>query len=175
MAQGFIHDELDTKLLVLYIMSRAAGPVDFATLTDLAMCDSGVDYFLFAQAVSGLVESGHLQLSDGLYTVTDKGRENSATLESGLPTVVRGRCDRAVARLNAHIRRAAQVTAQVSDREGHPTVELGLSDDAGPLLRLSLTTPSQELAQQIAQNFQARPEELFNGLLSLLLKPQEEV
>ena len=42
---GFIHDQLDIKLLVLYIMDRAAAPNDFATLTDLSLCDSGVDYF----------------------------------------------------------------------------------------------------------------------------------
>ena len=39
---GFIHGKLDIKLLVLYLTSRLAGPVDFATLTDLAMCDDGV-------------------------------------------------------------------------------------------------------------------------------------
>ena len=39
---GFIHDKLDIKLLVLYIMDRAAAPIDFATLTDLSLCDSGV-------------------------------------------------------------------------------------------------------------------------------------
>ena len=42
---GFIHDKLDIKLLILYIMDRVAAPIDFATLTDLSMCDSGVDYF----------------------------------------------------------------------------------------------------------------------------------
>ena len=57
---GFIHGKLDIKLLVLYLTSRLAGPVDFATLTDLAMCDDGVDYFVYAEAVSELVDSGHI-------------------------------------------------------------------------------------------------------------------
>ena len=45
---GFIHDKLDIKLLILYIMDRVAAPIDFDTLTDLSMCDNGVDYFQFA-------------------------------------------------------------------------------------------------------------------------------
>ena len=49
---GFIHDKLDIKLLVLYIMDRAAAPIDFATLTDLALCDEGVDYFQYAEESS---------------------------------------------------------------------------------------------------------------------------
>lgn len=57
---GFIHDKLDIKLLVLYIMDRVAAPIDFATLTDLSMCDSGMDYFQFAEAAAELADSGHL-------------------------------------------------------------------------------------------------------------------
>ena len=34
---GFIHDKLDIKLLVLYILDRAAAAIDFATLTDLSI------------------------------------------------------------------------------------------------------------------------------------------
>ena len=30
---GFIHDKLDIKFLILYLMARVAGPVDFTTLT----------------------------------------------------------------------------------------------------------------------------------------------
>ena len=39
---GFIHDKLDIKFLVLYLMARVASPVDFSTLADLTFCDDGV-------------------------------------------------------------------------------------------------------------------------------------
>ena len=32
---GFIHDKLDIKFLILYLMDRVAGPVDFAALAEL--------------------------------------------------------------------------------------------------------------------------------------------
>lgn len=174
MPQGFIHDELDVKLLVLYITSHAAGPLDFATLTDLALCDSGVDYFLFSQAVSALVESGHLSLEDGRYSITDKGLEHSGALESGLPSVVRGRCDRALAPVNAALRRVQAVTAEAREENGRWRAELGLSDESGPLLHLTLAAPSQEFAQQIVQNFHSQPEALFQRLLPLLLGQKED-
>ena len=34
---GYIRDELDLKLLVLYIMSHAAGPITFLQLLDQAL------------------------------------------------------------------------------------------------------------------------------------------
>lgn len=174
---GFIRDPLDIKLLVLYIMSRVAAPIDFDTLTDLSMRDSGVDYFLFAQEVEGLVNSGHLtRTDDGLYSITEKGRTNGGIMESSLPTVVRGRCNRALAELNAKLRRNAQVTAQVADEgEGRCRVELGLQDDAGPIFSLALAVPSQEQGQQIAHRFQQSPEDTFNAILNCLLQdPKEE-
>ena len=74
---GFIHDKLDIKLLILYFMSRVAAPVDFATVTGLTLCDDGIDYFLFAEALSELVGTGHLTLEKELYAITDKGRAYS--------------------------------------------------------------------------------------------------
>ena len=59
---GFIHDKLDIKFLILYFMARVAAPIDFPTLTELTVCDDGIGYFEFAEAVSELVESGHLTL-----------------------------------------------------------------------------------------------------------------
>ena len=71
---GFIHGKLDIKLLILYLMARVAAPIDFATLTDLSLCDDGVDYFLFAEAVPELVDSAHLSREGELYSITEKGR-----------------------------------------------------------------------------------------------------
>lgn len=169
---GFIRDPLDVKLLVLYIMSRVAAPIDFATLTDLTLCDDGVDYFLFAQAVDQLIESGHLVKDDGgLYSATEKGRANSGIMESSLPTVIRGRCNRALAQLNATLRRDAQVTAQVVDLDdGRCQVELGLSDEVGQVLHLTLAVPSPPQGRRVAQNFRSQPEETFNAILSCLLR-----
>lgn len=95
---GFIRDKLDVKVLVLYLAARVAAPIDFATLTDLCMCDEGVDYFMFAQAVSELVESEHLQIEEDFYTITDKGRKNGSVWEESLPFSVRQKCNRNLAR-----------------------------------------------------------------------------
>ncbi len=173
---GFIHDPLDIKLLVLYVMSRVAAPVDFAALTALALQDDGMDYFLFAQAVEELVASGHLMLGDdGLYSITEKGRANSAVMENSLPSVVRGRCNRALASHNNALRRAEQVTAQVDTmEEGRCQLTLGLSDDAGELFRLTLAMPDRAQAQSVADSFQAAPDKLFHALVAVLLDDGKE-
>ena len=71
---GFIQDEMDLKLLVLYIMARIAAPITFLQLLELALCDAGVDYFSLTQAVEHLVETEHLSREGERYAITEKGR-----------------------------------------------------------------------------------------------------
>ena len=172
---GFIHGKLDIKLLELYLTSRLAGPVDFATLTDLAMCDDGVDYFVYAEAVSELVDSGHITQDGQNYVITDKGRRNIAAGESSLSPVIRTRCDQRLAPLNNAIQRQAQVRSQVQEAgNGSWLVQLALDDGEESLFSLSLWAPSQDSAQSMADLFQAHPERVYNGILGVLLGNGED-
>lgn len=171
---GFIHDKLDLKLLILYITTRVAAPIDFSTLTDLAMCDSGVDYFQFAEALSELLASGHLSQDGEYYSATDKGRRNSTDGESSLSPVIRARCDQRLAPLNEALKRKAQVRTQVVPVPGGYDVRLAMDDDSGSLFSLSLLAPSEENGQRIAQRFLSHPSRIYNGILGVLLAEDQE-
>ena len=134
---GFIHDKLDIKFLVLYLMARVASPVDFPTLADLTFCDDGVEYFDFAESVAELVDTEHLTLEDGKYSITDKGRRNGKICESSLAFSVRRKCDQNLARVNGVLRRDAQVRTELLPREdGGVTLRLILDDDKGNIMTL---------------------------------------
>ena len=168
---GFIHDKLDIKFLVLYLMARVATPIDFPTLTDLTMCDDGVDYFEFAEAVAELAESGHLTLENDLYAITDKGRENGAACESSLPYSVKRKCTVNLSKVNGVLRRNAQVRAEILPRpEGGLTTRMVLDDDHGNLLTMELLCGSQEQAERLAAHFKARPEQIYHQVLAALLE-----
>ena len=172
---GFIHDKLDIKFLILYLMARVASPVDFATLADLTFCDDGVEYFDFAASVAELVETGHLQLEGERYTITEKGRRNGKICESSLAFSVRRKCDRNLARGNGVLRRDAQVRAEILPREDSGvTLRLILDDDKGNIMTLDMLTVSEEQAGQLAENFRAQPEKLYESILQTLLENQEE-
>lgn len=168
---GFIHDKLDIKFLVLYLLSRTQAPIDFATLTDLAMCDEGVDYFLFTQAVSELVTSEHLLLEEELYSITEKGRKNGSICEENLPFSVRQKCDRNLAQLNARLRQESQIRAEVLPRpeNGGFTVRMILDDNRDNLMTLELYSPTQEQADLLSASFRSGPDRVYRTLLSALL------
>lgn len=172
---GFIQDELDLKLLVLYIMDRVAGPITFLQLFELALCDAGVDYFSLTQAVDHMVATGQLTLEKDRYAITDKGRRNSQICESSLPRSVRQHCDRNLLQVNDALRRESQVRAQVLDREdGAATLCLTLEDDSSPLLHLALFAPRREQAEQWAQAFRENPSALYLNIIKSLDSSKEE-
>ena len=108
---GFIQDEMDLKLLVLYIMARIAAPITFLQLLELALCDAGVDYFSLTQAVEHLVETEHLSREGERYAITEKGRRNSEICESSLPYSVKRKAGLQVSKLNGALRRNAVVSS----------------------------------------------------------------
>lgn len=170
---GFIQDDLDLKLLVLYIMDRAAGPITFLQLFELALCDAGVDYFSLTQAVDRMVATGQLIKEEDRYAITEKGRRNSQICESGLPRSVRRHCDENLKRVNEALRRESQVRAQIMDREdGTATLCLTLEDNASPLLHLALLSPGREQAEQWAAAFNQDPSALYMGIIRLLDGPE---
>ena len=175
MPMGFIQSELDLKLLVLYIMSRVAGPVTFLQLLELALCDEGVDYFSLTEAVGHMVETGQLERDqEQRYSITEKGRRNSEICESSLPYSVRRRCDDNLVRVNETLMREQQVQGEVlPNPDGTCTVRLRLADDSGPLLELSLLMPAAGQGERAAARFKQAPEQLYHQLVQLLSVPEE--
>lgn len=167
---GYIQSDLDLKLLVLYIMDRAAAPITFNQLLELALCDAGVDYFSLTQAVDHLVETQHLVLENERYAITEKGRRNCQICAETLPFSVRRRCDENLITVNEQLRREAQIRGELLPREdGTFTVRLALDDDAGNLFTLELLTPSQEQGKQLVDRFKTGPELMYSTLVSTLL------
>lgn len=166
---GFIQDELDLKLLVLYIMARVAAPITFFQLLELALCDAGVDYFSLTQVVTHLVETEHLTLEDDRYSITDKGRNNSQICESSLPYSVRRHCAENLVKVNDALRREQQIQASITPHDdGTCTVHLYFSDDNGPLLDMRVLSPTCARADALVARFKKTPEQMYHQLMDVL-------
>ncbi len=166
---GFIQDDLDLKLLILYIMDHAAEPITFLQLLDLALCDAGVDYFSVREAVDQLVERENLTLEGEHYAITEKGRRNSEICENSLPFSVRHHCDENLVKVNEVLLRERHVQGQVLPNEdGTVTVHLTLSDPKGVMLELKLLAPDGPMGDDLVARFKSRPERTYHQVMELL-------
>lgn len=169
--KGFIHDMLDVKLLILYVMARVVYPVDLQKLYELSYQDDRFSYFDLAQAVPQMVASGHLEETEGdRYMITQKGREAGEVTEDAVAYAVAQRAQAAVERFNREVRRSSYVKTEVSRREGGDfSVRLSLTDEVSELMNMELMAPNQKQAMRLANAFSQKAESIYRAIMDKLL------
>ena len=168
---GFIHSKLDIKILILYILQQLPQAVDGDTLADLTLCDDGISFFEYAECLSELVASGHVEECEDQYKITEKGMRNGKVTESGLPYSVRLLAGRNASKLATKMERDAMISAshEIRSRGGY-TIKLAMSDGIGPIMSMELLCGSDGEAEVIEQNFRKNAENLYHAFLDLLLE-----
>ena len=174
--RGYIHNMMDVKVLVLYIMSRVLYPVDLQKIYELAYQDDCLSYFDLAQAVPQMVESGHLEEVEGKrYVITEKGREACAVTEDAVAYPVMQRAQAAVDRYNRAVRRSSFVKTSVRQCEGGDySVSLSLNDEVSDLLKMELMAPTQKHAYRLAAAFSENAETIYRLIMDQLLSQPKE-
>ncbi len=166
---GFIHDKLDVKILILYILEKLPAPVEPVVLSELALFDGGFTWFDYTDALAELVNTEHVSDRGGKYEITEKGRQNVGYVGSGLPYSVRAKADRLTAPVAAAMRRARQIdTVTDTAKDGSVSVSLRLSDGVGEVISLRLAVPDEETGRAMEVRFQKDAEALCNQIIGLL-------
>ena len=173
---GFIHDMLDVKVLILFVMSRLSYPVSCQQIYELSYQDDCLSYFDVCTAVPEMVKSGHLkQAGEDTYTITDKGRADGSLTEDSIAYSVKQKAENAVSRFNRQVRRSSFVKTQILPREnGDFSVIMALDDELGNLMTLELVAPNQRQAVRLSSLFEKKAEEVYNLTMTELLDDEEE-
>ena len=167
---GFIHKEIEIKILILFIMRRVPGPVSFDMLTELVMCDDGIGYFDYSQCVADLVKTEHLLLKDNGYLLTAKGARNGEATEISLPFSVRKKAENKASDYRAGQNRNAMIrTMHTVDEDGGYAVSLALSDGVGDIVSIGLFAANEKQAQDMEKGFRKNAEGIYNSLIGMIL------
>ncbi|MBR0039927.1 MAG: DUF4364 family protein [Oscillospiraceae bacterium] len=166
---GFIHEKLDIKLLILFMLSRLSGPVDRGTLDELCQqCDEGVDYFDYSDCLGELIQSGHVVGDDEEYAITDKGRCDSGEVEKRLPYSVRARALKLLAPVEERVARAALIRADVVKKASGCRLELALSDGKEEMMSLSLRCEDEVQAKAMKRSFRRSADQIYQKIVEIL-------
>ena len=173
---GFIHDMLDVKVLILFVMSKVNYPVTNQEVYELCYQDDCLSYFDVCTAIPEMVASGHLtELEEQRYEITAKGRETCSLTEDSIAFTVKQRAENAVARFNRQIRRSSYIKTQVVSREeGDCSVVMSLDDDMGNLMTLELQAPDSRQAMRLSRLFEKKAENVYNLIMTELLDEEED-
>ena len=174
---GFIHDMLDVKVLILFVMARVSYPVNTQEIYELCYQDDCLSYFDVCTAIPEMVTSGHLkELEEQKYEITEKGKEAGSLTEDSIAYTVKQRAENAVARYNRQIRRSSFVKTHVLPREsGDFSVVMSLDDEFGNLMTLELVAPDQRQAVRLGKLFERKAEIIYNLTMAELLDEEDAV
>ena len=174
---GFIHDMLDVKVLILFVMARVGYSVNTQQIYELCYQDDCLSYFDVFTAVPEMVASGHLkQLEDDTYAITEKGKADGSLTEDSIAFTVKQRAENAVSRFNRQIRRSSFVKTQILPREsGDFSVIMALDDEMGNLMTLELVAPDQRQAVRLGKLFEKKAEAVYNLTMAELLDEEDDL
>lgn len=161
--QGFLHNKLDVKVLILFILARIDTPLDVDTIYEIAYQDDSLNYFTLAESLPELKDSGHLAVdAHGMYTITEKGRKHGSYVEDSLAVPVVEKVSAAISKKIDQLRRDSLVTTTVTqDENGYWSANLQYQDDKMPLMQLSLMAPNEALGRAMAEHMKKHVTQVY--------------
>ena len=168
---GFIHDMMDVKVLILFVTARSEYPTTLQEIYELCYQDDCLSYFDVCTAIPEMVETGHLeQLGEDRYQITEKGKDAGAVTEDSIAFTVRQRAEVAVEKFNRQMRRSDYIKVQLLPREGEEySVIMSLRDEVSTLMTLELAAPSRRQAMHLSKLFEERAEFVYKLVMQGLL------
>ena len=167
---GFIHEKLEIKVLILYILRRLSEGIPIDMLAELTLFDDGISYFDFSECVEELVLSGQISFKNNLYSITKKGARNAEVTEVSLPASVRQHASTAVATVRSSQNRESMIkTLHMSNDDGTCTAILSMSDGLGDVIKIELNNLSEQQAVKLENGFHKNAEKSYNALIKSIL------
>lgn len=178
MALGFVRSELEIKTLTLYVLNHINMPVSFDELIQMVFVDDAINYFNFADYLSGMVKTEHVALSTDTgmdkYTITKKGIRDLTAIKSSVPGSVLRKAEKACDKVREEISRKNLIKVEVVE-DGEAFRAVGsLSDDTGEVFSFSMTAASREGAKSITASFYKNAERIYNDFLRSVLEASKE-
>ena len=170
--KGFLHNKLDVKVLILFILARIDTPLTCQEIYEVAYQDESLNYFMFAESLSELTDSGHLQINDKhRYSITKKGRLQGAVVEDSLAVPVVQKVSTAITDKLAQLRRDSCITTSVDqDENGYWITTIKYQYDGMPMMTLSLMAPNEVLGQAMARNLKKQADLLYKTNLDIAIE-----
>ena len=110
---GGLRTKNEIKILIGYLLSRLDTPLTREQLDEIICGEEIANYFEMSQALCELVDNGNIKIEDNELIITEKGRENSETLEHDIPYTVREKAFNTAVRLQTRLRRERETKIEI--------------------------------------------------------------
>ena len=166
---GGLRTKNEIKILIGYLLSRLDTPLTREQLDEIICGEEIANYFEMSQALCELVDNGNIKIEDNELIITEKGRENSETLEHDIPYTVREKAFNTAVRLQTRLRRERENKIEIERVEKGCNVILSVVDADDEIMSIKLFVADYDQALAVKERFLADPVNIYSNIVALLL------
>lgn len=160
----------DIKVFLLFLLDNIAYPIDHTTIMSIVEENTDEISFDYTECLNQLVASEHLLFdevdNERYYMISDKGRMVASELYDSLDKNFRERSLRCAIKHISLSKSGARINAYITETESKRyKVTMEAFDRYGEVMSTSVTVNSKREAEQIKNNFEAKPDGVYRGVL----------
>ena len=162
------------KLIILYILSKTNFPLSKTQLSEFLIEHEYTNYFTAQEAIADNLESNFIYKESTtqhtLYHLTETGHETVNFFSSDISQEIRSEIDSFIKeKYHTFISEFASQSRYYKNNDNEYIVSLVVKEKKGELLNLSLSVPDEKTAENIANNWGQKNQEVYALIMEHLL------
>ena len=171
-------DLAQNKLLLLYILEQVDIPMSNSELTQFVLENNYMNYFMVQQYLGELVNSRFIEFisENGIeyYKLTDSGKSALNYFTERIPDTTKEEINKKYEKKREELVKETQIIGNYYKKnESEYIVTLKVIEKDITLFNLSLNVVSNKQAKIICQNWKDNPQYVYENILDLLIKNQD--
>lgn len=161
------------KLIILYLLERAALPLSKKRVCDFILDKGYTNYIMLNQAIGELIDAG-MAASQPInerphLTLTEEGAQTLSFFQSNISDVTKAEINAYLKENKLDLISEISVTANYDKAStGEYEAHLVAKERGIPLVRITLSVPAEETAASICRNWLEKNEEIYQMLAEKL-------
>lgn len=174
-----VSDVYQVQILLAYFLNQINQLCTPNQLAEIATGDDIVNYFIYTEAVSSMLENGTLELAEEegthYYKLTEKGKEGAEKFKKQVPKSFRDKIYAAGLRFFARLKNERDITFDIQQTERGYSVHCKCCDNDLVLMDITLFAPDKEQANYIKSKIQMNPTDFYCKVVDYIIDNEEYI
>lgn len=163
----------ESKILLLYILSKVNKPISHNELLDLVTSIVDMNYFYFQQFLLDLLKTNYISCvnenNESIYSITNSGKEVLELTKNIIPGLIKFKIDNGFKENLDQIKNEFSVTAEFEPQdENEYTVRCKIIENTKTLFELQTFAGSSEQAKHMVDNWNNNANVIYPKILEIL-------
>ncbi len=174
-----LKDILAVKILLMYFLDQVGRPMPPRQLNEIVSGSGVVNYFLYTEAVSSMLEAGIIRLEEApegsVFVLSEQGRAGAEEFRTMVPKSFRDKILAAGMRFFAKMKNANTVKLEVIPLPKGCEVRFCAEEGELQLMELHMFAPDEQQAELIRTKIEQNPAGFYSKVLDFVLENEEYV